>query len=175
MASSNCLAMNCVVSSACCSWRCKFCLMNIEVISEQICWATRASPNVTSTLKPGNPADCVPCMGFSGVTAIDCCSRSTNASIGKVPASFLYRPNFSTRCCNCVRLRICSFMLARRWLRSSVMTGLTYVSPTTGRSTRTIVCDVYFSGRTRLNRKPPITPAAAGRTSNQRRRRRIAQ
>src|SRR2546422_10125829 len=45
-----------------------------------------------------------------------------------------------------VRLRICSFIEARRWLKSSVTTGFTYSSGTVGLATSTSVWDVYSFG-----------------------------
>src|SRR6266436_7241971 len=56
--------------------------------------------------------------------------------------------------CKRVRLRISSCMDVRRRFRSSVITDGTYFSDTAGCSTATIVCDVYFFGRTSAVPKP---------------------
>src|SRR5215469_343091 len=43
-------------------------------------------------------------------------------------------------------LRICSFIEARRWFKSSVTTGFTYSVGTVGLATSTTVWEVYFFG-----------------------------
>src|SRR5438445_12181897 len=66
--------------------------------------------------------------------------------MGSLARSLAYRLNLSVVGSSRVRLRICAFLEARRWLKSSVTTGFTYSSGTVGLATSTSVWDVYSFG-----------------------------
>src|SRR5271155_3048266 len=120
--------------------------MNIDVMAVQTDWAIRGLSKVTVTLNPGNWVE-VSSMARIGVTSTAFWRRPTKSSIGTFLTSSEYNPNCAITGSSLERLRICCFMLARRWLMSSVTTGRIKSLGTVGCSISTEVCDVYLLGR----------------------------
>ena len=123
-----------------------FSAMNIDVMAVHTFWAIRGLSRVTVTLNPGKLAD-VSSIGRIGTTSIAFCRRPTKSSIGTALTSVEYNPNCVMIGSSRDRLRICCFMLARRWLISSVTTGRMKSFGTVGCWISTKVWDVYLVGR----------------------------
>ena len=153
---------------------CKFCSMNLVVISAQIFCAATGSSSVTLTWNPENRRSSVPGAGGKGDTSIAPRNFSICSSLVMFFDSFANKPYLSMIGSSRDLLMICCFIEPSLWLISSFTNSGTTSFDTRDGSTSTVVWEVNFFGSTRAKPNAMTHPRNARTTSTGQRRFAIA-